>query len=169
MLLGRWGYRWTEMVSPKQTELDPKGEGSLRLVHTPVRPHEHPGCSDTGVLSGADEGPPVPPPAPRPPENCAEANLHSPGLPTPALAQPPGPSGLGEGNKDLEEPPDVPKERHPNPPSLPVSFPLPTFPCLHPPIPRCPSLGAILDNVQLAGVAPQSARLAPHGVPEMTE
>ena len=26
-----------------------------------------------------------------------------------------------------------------------------------------------MDNVQLAGIAPQSARLAPHGVPEMTE
>ena len=142
MLLGRWGYRWTEMVSPKQTELDPKGEGSLRLVHTPVlRPHEHPGCSNTGVLSGADEGPPVPPPAPRPPENCAEANLHSPGLPTPRLAQPPGPSGLGEGNKDLEEPPDVPKELRPNPPSLPVSFPLPTFPASIPPSPDAPVWG----------------------------
>lgn len=107
------------MVSLKQTELDPKGEGLLLPVHTPVLgPHEHPGCSDTTVLSGADEGAACALHlSPGPLENCAEINLHSPGLPTPALAQPPGPSGLGEGNKDLEEPPDVPKELLPNPPS----------------------------------------------------
>ena len=131
--------------------------------------HEHPGCSDTAVLRGADEEVPCALHlSPGPLENCAEINLHSPWLPTPLLAQPLGTSGLGEGNKDLEESPDVPKLLRPTPRSLPVSFLLPSSPCLHPPSPLTPRFGRHFGQCAAGWGCPSKRRSSPHRVPAMT-